>query len=189
MALAVPQRKQGDSLAMRVVVVEEIDPPASVEPLHGMLLTSEPVGTVQQVQDVVRFYTLRWRIEEFHKAWKSGAGVERQRLQSADNLERMLAITRQGFAEGCLLGWVGVAPHQRSYASVSTNLVGYLQCSGWHGEDQEHSTSPSVRYLPDIAHTCFLSADASRADWNARVVDASRLDCCRIHVSCHVTNG
>ncbi len=42
---------------------------------------------------MVRYYELRWRIEDYHKAWKSGVGVERQRFQSAANLERMLVIT------------------------------------------------------------------------------------------------
>ena len=36
---------------------------------------------------------LRWRIEDDHKAWKSGVDVERQRFQSAANLERMLVVT------------------------------------------------------------------------------------------------
>lgn len=29
---------------------------------------------------------MRWRIEDFHKAWTSGAGVEEQRMQSIENL-------------------------------------------------------------------------------------------------------
>lgn len=36
---------------------------------------------------------LQWGIEDYHKAWKSGVGVERQRFQSVENLERMLTIT------------------------------------------------------------------------------------------------
>ena len=31
-------------------------------------------------------------IEDFHKAWKSGAGVEKLRMQSAENLEKMIVI-------------------------------------------------------------------------------------------------
>ena len=30
--------------------------------------------------------------QEFHKAWKSGAGAERQRMQSVNNIKRMLSI-------------------------------------------------------------------------------------------------
>jgi hypothetical protein len=56
------------------------------------LLTTEPLHTSQQVLQVLRGYRLRWRVEEFHKAWKSGAGVERQRHQSAGNLQRAAVI-------------------------------------------------------------------------------------------------
>lgn len=64
-----------------------------MKPLCWRLLTSEPIDDLDAVRRVVRDYELRWRIEEYHKAWKSGVGVERQRLQSAPNLERMLVIT------------------------------------------------------------------------------------------------
>ncbi len=37
-------------------------------------------------------YSLRGRIEDFHKAWKSGAKVEQRHMQHADNLERVAAI-------------------------------------------------------------------------------------------------
>lgn len=35
---------------------------------------------------------MRWGIEDFHKAWKSGAGAEDQRMQSIENLEKMIVI-------------------------------------------------------------------------------------------------
>ena len=35
---------------------------------------------------------MRWRVEEFHKAWKSGAGVEQRRMRGADNLERIAVV-------------------------------------------------------------------------------------------------
>ena len=64
----------------------------SAERLSWMLLTSESIQTPEQVQDVLRCYGLRWRIEEFHKAWKSGAGVEELRMQYEDNLQRMAVL-------------------------------------------------------------------------------------------------
>jgi hypothetical protein len=84
--------KQAVSLPLNVVLVREPGG-GEHEPLHWVLLTSEPVDTVEQVKRIVRYYELRWRIEEYHKAWKSGVGVERLRQQSAENLERMLVIT------------------------------------------------------------------------------------------------
>lgn len=80
-------------VTVNAILAEEIDAPARVQPLQWVLLTTEPVETEQEARRVVRYYELRWRIEEYHKAWKSGVGVERQRFQTVDNLERMLVIT------------------------------------------------------------------------------------------------
>ncbi len=81
------------SLKVNVVLAEELDAPSSSEPLHWVLLTTEAVSSAEEARQVIRYYELRWRIEDYHKAWKSGVGVERQRFQTVDNLERMLVIT------------------------------------------------------------------------------------------------
>ncbi len=81
------------SLSVNVVLAEELDAPAQSEPLQWVLLTTETVSSAEQARQVVRYYELRWRIEDYHKAWKSGVGVERQRFQTVANLERMLVIT------------------------------------------------------------------------------------------------
>ena len=60
--------------------------------MKWLLLTSEPVESLAQALRVIDIYTHRWRIEEFHKAWKTGAGAERQRMEEPDNLERMVSI-------------------------------------------------------------------------------------------------
>lgn len=83
----------GESLRLNAVLAEEVGAPAGVEPLHWVLLTTEAVGDAEAALRVVRYYGLRWRIEEYRKAWKSGVGVERQRFQSTGNLGRMLAVT------------------------------------------------------------------------------------------------
>ena len=81
------------TLTVNAILVEEVDAPAHVEPLRWVFLTTEPAAGADEARQVVRYYELRWRIEYYHKAWKSGVGVERQRFQSAENLERMLVIT------------------------------------------------------------------------------------------------
>ena len=91
-----PQRARIGSLPKRVavhaVLAREEAPPPGVEPLEWLLFTSEPISTSQEVIEVLRRYRLRWRIEEFHKAWKSGAGVERRRMRTALNIERIAVI-------------------------------------------------------------------------------------------------
>ena len=78
---------------MNVVFVREENAPAGETPLEWMLLTTEPVATFAEAQTVVEYYEKRWRIEEFHKAWKSGYRVEERPFQTLDALERMTAIT------------------------------------------------------------------------------------------------
>ncbi len=53
--------------------------------LSWILLTTEPIDTFEQVQEVVRAYTLRWRIEEMHRMWKrGGCNVENTQLRSRE---------------------------------------------------------------------------------------------------------
>lgn len=101
-------------LEVNAVLAEELNPPKGEDPLNWMLLTTEPIGTLAEVENVLKFYRMRWRIEVFHKAWKTGAGVERQRLQSAGNLERIAVVLafvairlmqlRELFEEGAEVG-------------------------------------------------------------------------------------
>ncbi len=60
--------------------------------LHWVLLTSLPAGTLLEALEVVAIYRERWLIEDYHKALKSGTGVERFQLQSADSLESVIGI-------------------------------------------------------------------------------------------------
>ncbi|MEP7359814.1 MAG: IS4 family transposase, partial [Anaerolineales bacterium] len=75
-----------------VVEVREVGAPAGVEPLHWILLTSLPGQTVAQVERVVGRYHARWWIEEYHKALKSGAGVEQSQLAEAGRLQALVAV-------------------------------------------------------------------------------------------------
>jgi hypothetical protein len=91
--LALPKRPDGSELSpVRVNVVLAEERGRAAEQLCWILLTSEAVDSAAQVQDILRCYGLRWRIEEFHKAWKSGAGVEELRMQHRDNLLKMAVM-------------------------------------------------------------------------------------------------
>jgi hypothetical protein len=59
--------------------------PPGEKPLDWLLLTSRPVDTFEQAYEVVFGYTQRWRIEDFHRAWKSSVcRVEDMQLRSFD---------------------------------------------------------------------------------------------------------
>jgi len=79
-------------LKMWAVYVLEIDPPAGEAPVEWMLLTNQPVSTMEQAQEKVYWYSLRWRIEMYFKVVKSGFNVEKCRLGTADRLIRYLTV-------------------------------------------------------------------------------------------------
>lgn len=61
------------SVEVSVVDVVEIDAPAGVTPLHWRLLTTHPVGSVAAAREIVRWYRLRWIIEQVFRTLKSAA--------------------------------------------------------------------------------------------------------------------
>ncbi len=76
-----------------VLEVKEVNPPEGIkEPLHWRLLTSLECRTLVQAQRVIGRYTARWWIEEYHKALKTGAGVERSQLERGYRLEPLIAV-------------------------------------------------------------------------------------------------
>lgn len=78
---------------MSALEVKEVSAPAGVPaPLHWKLLTSLPCVTLAQALRVAGRYAARWWIEEYHKALKSGAGVEASQLACAARLEALIAV-------------------------------------------------------------------------------------------------
>jgi hypothetical protein len=79
-------------IAMNVVQVVEVDPPAGAEPICWVLLTSLPVNTFDQAWTVIEYYEARWLVEEYHKALKTGCRVRDRQLKTAGRLEAMVGL-------------------------------------------------------------------------------------------------
>ena len=78
---------------MNVVhIKEDASTAAEFEPVEWTLLTSEPIGTVEEIEQVVDIYRARWTIEEYFKALKTGCAYEKRQLESSDSLLNALAI-------------------------------------------------------------------------------------------------
>ena len=87
-----PVRLGTDSqLQVTAVYADEVDCPEGGEPVSWMLLTSEPVETIEQAKTMLRWYGYRWRVEEYHKVLKSGCNVERYRL-AAEGMKTLLGF-------------------------------------------------------------------------------------------------
>ena len=80
-----------DPLPVYAVYACEVDCPEGATPLSWMLLTTEAVTTVEIAVTILRWYSYRWRVEEYHKIFKSGTQVERYRL-AADGMKTLLGF-------------------------------------------------------------------------------------------------
>ncbi len=89
-----PWRPGGWREARTVNLVEacEIDPPDGAPPIHWVLLTDWPIETFEQAMRVIKAYTRRWLIEEYHKALKTGTGIEDSQLTTAQRITSLLGI-------------------------------------------------------------------------------------------------
>jgi hypothetical protein len=67
--------------------------PSGERPLVWRLLTNFPVATDEDLLEVVRGYTFRWRIEDLHRSWKrGGCHVEDTQLRSAGAVQKWATI-------------------------------------------------------------------------------------------------
>lgn len=86
-----PTNKKGESLPMYYVGCRENT--NDKDGLCWHLLTSEAVTNKEEALKIITYYEHRWLVEEYHKAWKSdGTNIEDIRLQSKDNIERLITI-------------------------------------------------------------------------------------------------
>ncbi len=66
--------------------------PEGEEPVEWLLLTTFPVSSLADAEAVVRGYAQRWRIEQFHRNWKSVCKVEQTQLRHVAHIERWATI-------------------------------------------------------------------------------------------------
>lgn len=72
---------------------EEGTAPLDEAPLDWMLMSNHPIDRPEDVEKIVQSYIYRWRIEPFHKTWKSdGCDIEQSRLRRRDALVKWATI-------------------------------------------------------------------------------------------------
>lgn len=72
--------------------VREIDPPDGIAPLEWILLTNVPVETWPDARERIAWSQCRWIIEEYHKAQKTGCGIETLPFTSEEALQPAIAF-------------------------------------------------------------------------------------------------
>ncbi len=93
-----PQLKDKEPIRLFAVYLFEKNPPHGATQIKWMLLTTMEVRSLKQAMKCVRWYCLRWRIEEWHRVLKSGCRVLEHQNHSAESLARAIAID-------AVIGW------------------------------------------------------------------------------------
>jgi hypothetical protein len=72
---------------------EILTAPPGEDPIDWLLLTTWPARSEAEARAIVTGYTYRWRIEEFHRAWKSGrCNIEDSQLRSMEALQKWALV-------------------------------------------------------------------------------------------------
>jgi hypothetical protein len=88
-----PPRKAGmPVLSVWAVLAREIEAPQGSDPVEWLLLTTLEVTTFEQAVEKIKWYTVRWGIEVYHRTLKTGCKIEERQLGTADRIETCLGL-------------------------------------------------------------------------------------------------
>lgn len=85
-------RPQLPAITHNVILVQEIGGPGDGTDVCWLLVTTLPIGTVEEILRVVRYYASRWIIETYFRTLKTGCRVEKIQLETKPRLLNCLAM-------------------------------------------------------------------------------------------------
>ena len=92
------KKRRYPELTLTVIHAQERGTPQGREKIDWKLITDLPVNSREEVMEKLRWYSMRWKIETFHKILKSGCKAEESRLRTAARLANLIAVF-------CILSW------------------------------------------------------------------------------------
>lgn len=87
-----PEHKDKSPISLNIVHIREESPPEGQKAVEWFLLTTLSINSLEDAIECVRWYRLRWRIEDWHRTLKSGCNVEKIAHRTVDRLKRGIAI-------------------------------------------------------------------------------------------------
>src|SRR5271167_1793717 len=92
------KQKNYPKLILTAIHAQERGRPHGRDRIDCKLLTDLPVCSRQEAVEKLVWYSMRWKIETFHKILKSGCKAEESKLRTAERLVNLLAVF-------CILSW------------------------------------------------------------------------------------
>jgi hypothetical protein len=162
------KQKQYPELMLTVIHAQERGTPNGRERIDWKLITDLPVRSRDEAVEKLKWYSMRCKIETFHKILKSGCKAEESRLGTAQRLANLIVVF-------CILSWriFWLTMMNRAVPDGFTNTG--IHPSGNSsarstGESQRHAASTNkINFgLPDQdRETRGLSRACRRAPGNA----------------------
>jgi hypothetical protein len=88
-----PEYHEGkDPIDVWIVHSLEENPPPKAKAIEWFLLTTIGITSAEDAERCLRWYCLRWRIEDWHRVLKSGCRIEDIAHKTAERLRRAIAI-------------------------------------------------------------------------------------------------
>lgn len=94
---------------VRVIHVLEKTKTPSKSPLEWFIVTNIPCESSEDILEKIRWYCLRWTIEELHRTFKSGCEVEEMRLEFKNSLLKLLFLL---FVTAMRILWISKLANQ-----------------------------------------------------------------------------
>jgi len=89
-----PAHYHADKPPMDIWVIHALEehPPPNTKAVEWFLLTTIDITSPEAAEQCLRWYCLRWRIEDWHRVLKSGCRIEDLAHETAERLRRAIAI-------------------------------------------------------------------------------------------------
>lgn len=117
-----PKWKGHTPIATTVIRIWEPNPPPDVEPLEWILGTDLPVEGEADRKRFRDWYALRWpTMEDYHKAQKTGCGIERMRFETATRMLAAMALLSVVAIRVLNLRWLRDSQPEADASTVATD--------------------------------------------------------------------
>ena len=139
-----PERKKLQPVQVWAVYAREVDYGLEVtQPIEWMLLTTVAVTNFDDATERLRWYTLRWGIELFHRILKSGCRIEDRLLDDTESLKKCLALD-------LIVAWRIHALMKTSRETPDVPCTGLLEEDEWKVLHAVINNGPPPKTAPSL---------------------------------------
>jgi hypothetical protein len=153
------QKEKGfKPIQLNVVEVREVTPQSAIKhpfkPLQWFLLTTLPVENLEQATEIVHFYTLRWRIEDFHLVLKEGSKIEELQFEEEHALKNAIVVYSLVAIQILKLRYLSEYQPEKSVQEVGVPVKAYKVVAQFIKKVK--NINISIVEKPTVAHFCQL---------------------------------